>query len=98
MLKKRIHQGQEIEILKMFGMSTSNRKLTWLFDKNAQLRNDYLKLKRTWKQESGKRKVLIWLFLKPIGNLSFKDWSHIKLINGLIKLRGKGSIYVENWK
>ena len=36
-------------------MSTS-RKLTWLFGKNAQLRDDYLKLKRIWKQESGGKK------------------------------------------
>ena len=30
-------------------MSTSSIKLTWLLEKNAQLRDDYLQLKRTWK-------------------------------------------------
>ena len=64
-------------------LSTSGRKLTWLFDKNAQLRDDYLKLKRTWKQESGKREGLMWVFMKPIENLSLNDWSCFKLIDGL---------------
>ena len=73
-------------------------ELTWLFDINAQFRDDCLELKRTWKQESGKRVVLIWLFMKPIENLSLKDWCCIKLINGLIRLREKGALYVENWK
>ena len=76
MLKKRIQKGKEIEILNVceiclkgkICVSTSSRKLTWLFEKSAQLRDDYLKLKRTWKQESGKRKALIWLFMKPIEN------------------------------
>ena len=53
-------------------VSTSSRKLTWLFDKIAQLEDVYLKLKRTWKQEKWKREVLIWLFLKPIENLSLQ--------------------------
>ena len=55
--------GKEIEILKVcelclkgkICMSTSSRKLTWLLDKSAQLRDDHLKLKRTWKQESGEK-------------------------------------------
>ena len=38
------------------GMFTLSRKLTWLFEKNAQLRDDYLKLKRTWKQEIWERR------------------------------------------
>ena len=77
-------------------MSTSSRKLTWLFDKYAQLADDYLKLGRTWEQEDGKREVLIGLFMKPIEKLRLKDWSCIKLINGLIRAREKGSVYVEN--
>ena len=95
MLKKRIQKGKEIEILKVcelclkekIWMSTSSRKLTWLFDKNAQLRDDYLKLQRTWKQESGNTEVLIWLLMKPIENLSLADWSCKTLINGLIRLK-----------
>ena len=35
----------------------------------------------------GNREALIWLFMKPIENLSLKDWSCIKLINGLIRNR-----------
>ena len=65
-------------------MSTSSRKLTWLFDRNVQLRDDYLELKRTWKQDNGKREVLIWLLMKPI--------------DGLIRLREKGSVYLESSK
>ena len=72
------------------GMFTLSRKLTWLFEKNAQLRDDYLKLKRTWKQEIGKGEVLVWLFMKPIENLSLKDC--IKRMNGQITLRDRGSI------
>ena len=64
MLKKRIQKGKEIEILKVcepcleekICVSTSSRKLTWLFDKIAQLEDDYLKLKRTWKQERKREK------------------------------------------
>ena len=67
-------------------MSTSSRKLTWLFDKNAQLRDDHLEVKWTWQQESAKRELLIWLFMKPIEHLSLKDWSCIKL-TGQIRLR-----------
>ena len=47
---------------------------------------------------SGKREVLIWLFMQPIEKVSLKDWCCIKLINGLIRLREKGSVYVENSK
>ena len=58
MLKKRIQKGKEIEILKVcepclkekICMSTSSTKLTWLFDKNAQLGDDDLKMLRTWKR------------------------------------------------
>ena len=63
MLKKRIQKGKEIEILKgcelglkgKICMSASSRKPTWLFEKNVHLRDEYLKLKRAWKQENGKR-------------------------------------------
>ena len=41
---------------------------------------------------------LIWLFMKPIEKLSLKDSSCIKLDNGLIRLREKGSVYVDNRK
>ena len=37
-------------------VSTSSRKLTWLFDKIAQLEDVYLKLKRTWKQEKREKR------------------------------------------
>ena len=38
-------------------MSTSSRKVTWLFQKNAQLRDEYLMLKRTWNKKVGKEKL-----------------------------------------
>ena len=92
---KRDRDPEKVRTLSERKRSTSSRELV---DKNAQLRNDYLKLTRTWKQESGKREVLIWLFVKPIENLSLKDWRCIKLINGLIRLREKASVFVENWQ
>ena len=96
-VEERIQKGKEM--LKVFElclkekiyMSTSSRKLTWLFDKNAQLRNDYLKLKQTWKQEREKREVLRCLIMAPKENWSLKDWSCVKLINGLIRFKEKGS-------
>ena len=35
-----------------------------LTGKSTSCRDDYLKLKRTWKQESGKREVVMWPFMK----------------------------------
>ena len=106
MLKKRIQHGTEIEILKVCNLglkgkictSASSAMLTLPFEKNAQLRDDYLKLKRTWKQESGKRAVLMWLFMKPIENSNVRDWSCTRRINGQIRLKEKRSTYLENWK
>ena len=98
-------EEKEIEIWKVcklclkgkFYMSTSSRKLKWLFEDNAQHRDDYLRLKLTWK-EVGNEEMLIWLFMKPIKNSNLKDWNCARRISGLISLKEKRLIYAEKWK
>ena len=85
MLEKRVQKGKEIEILKSV-QTLSERK------------DVHDNLEQKWKQESGKRDVLIWLFMKPTENLSLKDWSCIKLINGLIRSERKDEFMWKNWK
>ena len=80
-------------------MSSWNRKLNRLFEENAQLRKDYLKLKPTWKSEIGNKEILKWSFMKPIENWNLTDWSSTTRINTETRLKEqKTLIYVENWK
>ena len=77
-------------------MNTLKRKQNELFKVNAQLRKDYQRLGWKWTEKVGKGEILILLHMKPINNLSHRDWSYIRRISGLIKLKGKTKDYLEN--
>ena len=72
---------------------TWNGKLNLPFEENAQLRDDYLKLKRIWRSEVGNRKVQKWHFMRLIENSNLKDCNYIKRINELVRLRERRSAY-----
>ena len=73
MLKKRIQRTRDRDLESVRTLSERKDLHVYLEQKaglavrqNAQLRDDYLKLKRAWKQENGTNVVLIWLFVKAI--------------------------------
>ena len=88
-LKGLCREEKEIEIWKVRKlclksenyMSTWNRKLNWLFKENAQLRDDYLRLKQTRTQEIGNKEILILPFMKSIEKPNLQDWSCTKRSN-----------------
>ena len=76
--------------------NTLKRKQNELLKVNVQLRKDYLRLRRRWTEKVGNREILILLYVKSINNLSHKDWSCIRQISGLIKLKEETVGYLEN--
>ena len=79
-------------------MSTWNRKLNWVFKKNAQLRKDYLRVKPIWRSGDGNRENQNSPFTRLIENSHLKDWNYSRRVNELIRLTdSKKIIHVENW-
>ena len=53
---------------------------------NAQLRDDYLRLKQTRTREIGNTEILILPFVTPIENSNLKNWRCTRRINGQMRL------------
>ena len=79
MLKERVQEGKDLECVRT--LSEREDLHIYIEQKADQAGRQesaaQRQLKRTWKQESGKREVLIWLSMKSIENLSLKDWTCI---------------------
>ena len=61
-----------------------------------QLRKDYLRLRQKLTEEIGNKEMLILLCMKPLDDLYLRDWSSIRRINGLIRLKVRISVYLLN--
>ena len=68
-------------------MNNMKRKQNELFKVSVWLREDYLRLRFKWSEEVRKGEILTLLSMKPISSLNHRDWSCIRRINGLIKLK-----------
>ena len=91
-----LESAQTLSERRKNSMSTLSRRLTGLFEENAQLRIDYLRLKQTWTKEIGNKEILVLLTMKSIENLYLRDWSSVRRLNGPIRLKEKRSVLVEN--
>ena len=77
-------------------MLTLRRKLNQLFRENVQLREDCLRLRLTWTEEKGKGEMQKLLSMTLADILNPREGSSIRRINGLIRLKEKRSVCLEN--
>ena len=59
------------------------------FKENVQLRKDYLRPRWAWTEEVEKRRISDVALNETVNNLNHKDWSCVKQISGLSKLKKK---------
>ena len=77
-------------------MNTLKRKLNELFKDNLKFRKDYLRFRLKQTEENGKGGMLRLLFMKLADSLNPRKCSSIWQTNGLIRLKGKRAVYLEN--
>ena len=70
-------------------------KLTVRGQKNW-LSKKYMNLRQTWRSNTGKRGIQIWLFVRSVRSSSLNDFSHNKRIDGQIRLKEVESACMEN--
>ena len=56
---------------------------------DAQLREDYLRLKKTWAKEIGNKEIRRLPSMKSIENSNLNDYSFFRRMNGFFRLKEK---------
>ena len=72
-------------------------KLIWPSEAREWLSKNCMKLMRRLRRKIGKREILKLLFERSIKNLNLSDFSHIKQVDGQIRLKETNLACLENW-